>query len=133
MNSACRCGTYSQILFTTDGGDGASDAFDHVLDIAVTHDATVRLLYVADTTQPSLTRIGGEVIDTLEREGERIVREAADRAQQVGSPLKPRSCRVNQTVRLSILPIHMGSILSSCRRTDVRASNGFSSVVPPSV
>jgi nucleotide-binding universal stress UspA family protein len=73
---------YDQILFPTDGSDGADAVLDHVLDIAAAHDATVHILNVADTTQDSVTQIGGEVVDVLERQGEDIVAEAADRAKQ---------------------------------------------------
>ncbi|WP_440009192.1 universal stress protein [Halomicrococcus sp. SG-WS-1] len=75
---------FDQILFPTDGGDGATVVFDHVLDIATAHDATVHIVNVADTTQMSTTRIQGEVVDTLEQEGEQIVHETADRAKQRG-------------------------------------------------
>lgn len=75
---------YDQILFPTDGSDGASIAFDHVLDIAVTHDVTVHVLNVADTTRESVFQMQGDVIDVLEREGEQIVRDVADRARQRG-------------------------------------------------
>lgn len=75
---------YDQILFPTDGSDGATIAFDHVLDIAAENDATVHILNVADTTQDSVLQIQGDVIDVLEQEGEQIVRDAADRAQQRG-------------------------------------------------
>jgi nucleotide-binding universal stress UspA family protein len=71
---------YDQILFPTDGSDGAKDALDHALDIAAAYGATIHLLNVADTTRPSTTRIQGQIVDTLEQEGERIVDEAADRA-----------------------------------------------------
>lgn len=75
---------YDQILFPTDGSDGAARAFEHVLDIATAHHATVHILNVADTTQPSVVQMRGDVVDVLEREGERIVRDAADRARQRG-------------------------------------------------
>ncbi|MFC6720673.1 universal stress protein [Halobacteriaceae archaeon SHR40] len=73
---------YDDILFPTDGSDGAADTFDHVLDIAATHDATVHILFVTDTTQTSATRIRSELLDTLEAEGEEIVAETAARAEQ---------------------------------------------------
>lgn len=73
---------YDEILFPTDGGDGAAVAFDHVLDIAATYDATVHILFVADTTLMSTTRIQGEIIDTLEQEGKDIVTETAASAEQ---------------------------------------------------
>jgi hypothetical protein len=45
---------YDRLLFPTDGSEGASIAFDHVLDIAAAHDVTVRIFNVADTTQRDL-------------------------------------------------------------------------------
>lgn len=72
---------FERILFPTDGSEGASEALDHVLAVAAEHDATVHLLYVADSTEVSTSRIRGEVIDALEEEGERVVAEAAERAQ----------------------------------------------------
>ena len=75
---------FDRILFPTDGGDGADAAFDHVLDLAADHGATVHVLNVADTTHDSVTRIGGEVVDVLEREGEDIVQAAANRAAERG-------------------------------------------------
>ncbi|OYR62529.1 hypothetical protein DJ71_23635, partial [Halorubrum sp. E3] len=34
---------FDRILFPTDGSDGATAAFDHVLDLAADHDATVHV------------------------------------------------------------------------------------------
>lgn len=75
---------YDAILFPTDGSDGAGIGLDHALDIAAGHGATLHVLNVADTTRDSVTRIRGEIVDTLEREGQRIVREAAERARERG-------------------------------------------------
>jgi nucleotide-binding universal stress UspA family protein len=75
---------YDEILFPTDGRDGAADALDHVLDIAAAHDATVHVLFVTDTTQMSTTRIRGEILETLEQEGKEIVTETAARAERRG-------------------------------------------------
>lgn len=75
---------FDRILFPTDGGDGADAAFDHVLDLAADHDATVHVLNVADTTHDSVTRVGRTVVDVLEREGEDVVEAAADRAADRG-------------------------------------------------
>ena len=74
---------FEQILFPTDGSDGAAFAFDHVLDLATRHDATVHVLNVADTTD-GILQIRDDDADALEREGERIVGEAADRARERG-------------------------------------------------
>ena len=75
---------FDRILFPTDGGDGADAAFDHVLDLAADHDATVHILNVADTTHDSVTRVGRDVVDVLEQEGEGVVEAAADRAADRG-------------------------------------------------
>ncbi|MFB6079606.1 MAG: universal stress protein [Haloferacaceae archaeon] len=75
---------YDRLLFPTDGSDGASVAFDHVLAIAARHDATVYVLNVADTTRDSVLRIRGDVVDALEREGHRIVQDVTERAAQRG-------------------------------------------------
>lgn len=75
---------FDRILFPTDGGDGASTVFDHVLDVAEYHGATLHVLHVADTNRDSVTRIDGRVVDAFEREGERIVDEYAERAAHSG-------------------------------------------------
>jgi nucleotide-binding universal stress UspA family protein len=73
---------YDRILFSTDGSDGATAVSDRVFDLAETHDATVHVLNVADTTHESVVRVGGQVVDALEQGGERIVRETAARANE---------------------------------------------------
>lgn len=71
---------YDRILFPTDGSEGAQAVFDHVLEFTENHGATLHILNVADTTHESVTRIGRDVVDVLEREGEEIVEAAAERA-----------------------------------------------------
>ena len=71
---------YDRILVPVDGSDSATAALDHALEIASDHDAPVTLLYVADTNEPSQTRVGTDVVDVLEREGEEIVSDARERA-----------------------------------------------------
>lgn len=75
---------YDQILYPTDGSEPAESVLDYALRIASEHEATIHILNVADTSRDSLTRIQGEVIDVLEREGERIVDEATQRATDRG-------------------------------------------------
>lgn len=75
----------TRILVPTDGSDSATAALEHALEVAVDRDATVYVLNVADTKTPSLTRLGTHVIDTLEREGEEIVSDAADLAADRGA------------------------------------------------
>ena len=73
---------YDRILVPTDGSAEATAAFDHAVDLAAAVGATVTALYVADTTSDSVTLVGGEVVDALEQEGERIVAACADRASE---------------------------------------------------
>ena len=77
---------YDRILFPTDGSTGASTVTDRVLDLAETHEATLHVLNVADTKHDSVTRIGTEIVDTLEGEGEEIVASVARRASDRGIP-----------------------------------------------
>ncbi|WP_276255941.1 universal stress protein [Halomontanus rarus] len=71
---------YDHILVPVDGGDLATAALDHALEIAADRNTTVSLLYVADTNEPSQTRVGANVVDVLEQEGEEIVSDARERA-----------------------------------------------------
>ena len=72
----------TRILVPTDGSDSARAALEHALDIAADQDAVVHVLNVADTNQPSLTRLGTQVVDALEEEGEEIVSAAAELAAE---------------------------------------------------
>ncbi|MFC7154361.1 universal stress protein [Halomarina halobia] len=75
---------YERILFPTDGSEGADDALDYALSLAELSDATVHVLYVADTNRDSLTVLGGEVVDALEEEGERVVGETVETVRARG-------------------------------------------------
>ncbi|MFB1062550.1 universal stress protein [Natrinema sp. H-ect4] len=74
----------TRILVPTDGSDSATAALKHVLDVADDREATVHLLNVADTNQPSLTRLGDDIVDVLEGEGNDIVSDAAAMAEDRG-------------------------------------------------
>jgi nucleotide-binding universal stress UspA family protein len=80
-------GMYDTVLVPTDGSDAAAAALDHAVDIAGRYDATVRVLYVADTNRDSVTTVGNEVVDALEIEGQRIVADAAERVRAAGVPV----------------------------------------------
>lgn len=75
---------FDELLFPTDGSAGSTRALEHALEISANHGATLHLLNVADTTRESLTQIQGQVIDTLEREGDSVVTDAAERAAERG-------------------------------------------------
>ncbi|WP_247004631.1 universal stress protein [Halosolutus gelatinilyticus] len=72
------------ILVPIDGSDPATAAFDHAIDVAAETDVVLHLLYVANTNEPSLVRLGEQVVDVLEEEGEEIVDEARSRAEDRG-------------------------------------------------
>ncbi|SER44442.1 universal stress protein [Natrinema salaciae] len=78
---------YDRILVPVDRSDPATTALDHTLEIAGDHDATVTLLYVADTNKPSQTRVGTDVLDVLEREGDEIVEDAWERTVDSDVPV----------------------------------------------
>jgi len=79
---------YDRILFPTDGSDAVADVFESALDVATAHGATVSVLNVADTGRDSVTQLQGNVVDALEREGEKRVAELAEKARARGVPVE---------------------------------------------
>jgi Universal stress protein UspA and related nucleotide-binding proteins len=77
---------YDNILLPFDGSEGAAEVLHHASELAHWADATIQILYVADTTRDSVTVVGGEAIDVLERKGEDIVEEAAKTLDTLGVP-----------------------------------------------
>jgi len=75
---------YDNILVPFDGSDGATEVLHHAAEIAQWADATVQVLYVADTTRDSVTVVEGETIDALEQQGEKTVEEAAKTMESLG-------------------------------------------------
>ncbi|MFC6939856.1 universal stress protein [Salinirubellus sp. GCM10025818] len=76
---------YENVLLPYDGSDGAAQVLHHASEIAHWADATIQVLYVADTTRDSVTVVEGETVDALEREGEGIVDEAAKTLDTLGT------------------------------------------------
>jgi len=66
-------GVYDAILLPTDGSDAATAAVANAIDLATQYDATLHVLYVADTTEYSTVTFEDDVVDPLEQEGKRIV------------------------------------------------------------
>src|SRR6056297_2585448 len=77
---------YDNILLPFDGSEGAAEVLHHASELAHWADATIQILYVADTTRDSVTVVGGEAIDVLERKGKEIVEEAAKTLDTLGVP-----------------------------------------------
>ncbi|MFC7018892.1 MULTISPECIES: universal stress protein [Haloarcula] len=75
---------YEDILLPFDGSDGAAEALHHAAEIAHWADATIHVLFVADTTRDSVTVVETEVVDALVQEGEDIVEEAEKTLNTLG-------------------------------------------------
>ena len=75
---------YDTILLPFDGSDGAAEVLHHAAEIAHWADATIQLLYVADTARESVTVVDGDAVDVLEREGRDIVDEGARALETLG-------------------------------------------------
>jgi len=75
---------YEDILLPFDGSDGAAEALHHAAEIAHWADATIHVLFVADTTRDSVTVVETQVVDALVQEGEGIVKEAEKTLDTLG-------------------------------------------------
>ena len=76
---------YEDILLPFDGSDGAAEALHHAAEIGHWADATIHVLFVADTTRDSVTVVETQVVDALVQEGEDIVEEAAKTLRTLGA------------------------------------------------
>ncbi|MFC7187178.1 universal stress protein [Halorubrum yunnanense] len=75
---------YEDILLPFDGSDGAAEALHHAAEIAHWADATIHVLFVADTRRDSVTVVETQVVDALVQEGEDIVEEAEKTLDTLG-------------------------------------------------
>jgi len=75
---------YENVLLPFDGSDGAAEVLHHASEIAHWADATLEVLYVADTTRDSVTVVEGRTVDALEQQGEDVVDEAAKTLDTLG-------------------------------------------------
>lgn len=75
---------YENILLPFDGSDGAAEVLHHASEIAHWADATIHVLYVADTTRDSVTVVEGRTVDVLAQQGEDILDEAAKTLDTLG-------------------------------------------------
>jgi len=76
---------YEDILLPFDGSDGAGEALHHAAEIAHWADATIHVLFVADTTRDSVTVVETRVVDALVEEGADVVEEAAKTLRTLGA------------------------------------------------
>ena len=75
---------YEDILLPFDGSEGAAEVLHHASEIAHWADATVHVLYVADTAHDSVTVVEGDTVDALVQRGEAVVAEAARTLETLG-------------------------------------------------
>jgi len=77
---------YENILLPFDGSEDAAAVLHHAGEIAHWTDATVQVLYVADTARDSVTVVEGNTVDALVRKGQDIVEEAAKTLETLAVP-----------------------------------------------
>ncbi len=75
---------YENVLLPFDGSEGAATVLHHASELAHWADATIQVLYIADSTRDSVTVVDGETVDALERKGEEVVEEAAKTLDTLG-------------------------------------------------
>ena len=75
---------YEKLLLPYDGSEQAAGILHHAGEIAHVMDATVRVLYVADTRRDSVTVLEGETEDVLVEYGEEVVSEAGKTLDTLG-------------------------------------------------
>ena len=75
---------YHDVLFPTDGSEGASAALEHAIDHALTYDATLHVLYVVEETYPAVEAGPADILDDLRAEGEAALENARERATEAG-------------------------------------------------
>jgi nucleotide-binding universal stress UspA family protein len=57
---------YEDILFPTDGSDGAGEALAHALELAATHGSTIHVLSVVDSTYLGSAAAEATTIESLQ-------------------------------------------------------------------
>ncbi|WP_092817876.1 universal stress protein [Halopenitus malekzadehii] len=75
---------YDDVLVPVDDSEPASAVLDHVADLASWADATIHLLFVADTGRHSVTVVENDVVDGLVRKGHTVVEDVRERLQAPG-------------------------------------------------
>jgi nucleotide-binding universal stress UspA family protein len=71
-------------LLPFDGSEGAAAVLHHASEIAHWADATIHVLYVADTARDSVTVVEGQTVDALAQQGADIVEEATKTLDTLG-------------------------------------------------
>jgi nucleotide-binding universal stress UspA family protein len=81
---------YRRILVAVDGSETSTLALEHALQLGKDQRAHVRIVHALESLQYLVALAGGyvfdigELLDSLRREGERVLAESADRARAAG-------------------------------------------------
>jgi len=75
-----------EILFPTDGSDGAAGVYEHVLDRVADTGATLHVINIVDTATPSLTTVGGRSSTPSNRRANRSLRTPPPAPTSAASP-----------------------------------------------
>lgn len=75
---------YERILLPVDGSEHAAEIVHHAAELAQWTDATIDVLFVADTTRDSVTVVETNVVDALVQEGEEIVADVVSTLESLG-------------------------------------------------
>lgn len=75
---------YDSILLPVDGSEHAARIVQHAAALARWSEATIQVVFVADTTRDSVTVVDGAVVDALQREGETVVADVASTLDGLG-------------------------------------------------
>ncbi|GAA3872239.1 universal stress protein [Haloarcula argentinensis] len=76
---------YDDLLFPTDGSDGADEALAHALKLAETHDATIHVLSVVDSTYLGSAAAEATTIESLQEQTEQVIDETVDEITDHGA------------------------------------------------
>jgi nucleotide-binding universal stress UspA family protein len=79
---------YDDILLPYDGSDGAAAVMHHTAELAHWADATIHVLYVADSTRDSVTVVEGHTVDALVEQGQETLEEAEETLDTLGISYK---------------------------------------------
>lgn len=75
---------YDTILHPTDGSEASMAAADHAIELAASHGATLRLLYVVDVSSLAADDFGTVLLENLEQTGRTALEDLAERAEAAG-------------------------------------------------
>lgn len=85
---------YESILVPTDGSEHAERAYDRGLTLAAECGSELHVQHVVDTNRHTETALSGSqlVVSNAEADGQRVLKQCASEAQNMGIPVTTRNC-----------------------------------------